>query len=100
VSTACATLGTVLGSMPAPETFFPEEGHMPKQPINLDALERVTGKAPPRYPPGDRRNLARVNWWNNAIRALGCLLHRGRVCTERTRSLKSPISNLKPGGQV
>jgi hypothetical protein len=49
---------------------------MPEMPIDLDALERVIGKAPPRYPAGDSRNQARIAWWNRAVHATGLLLAR------------------------
>ena len=47
---------------------------MPKRPIDLEALARVVGKAPPRYAAGDPRNTERLRWWGRATRALGALL--------------------------
>jgi len=55
---------------------------MPKRTIDLDALERVVGRAPRRFPMGDPRNLYRLKWWNRAVHALGLLFDRagaGRV---------------------
>lgn len=61
---------------------------MPKPAINLRALERVVGKAPPRYPEGDLRNRARLRWWGNAVKALGRLM--GRAPHVRPRKLQTP----------
>jgi len=64
----------VLVYLPAPVNPRLETTLMAEKQIDLAALERVVGKAPPRFAGGDLRNLARLRWWNRSVQALGSLM--------------------------
>lgn len=49
---------------------------MPTKPIDLDALERVLGPPPRRYPKGNPHNWRRHEWYNRASAAIGALVQR------------------------
>ena len=73
---------------------------MPKRTIDLDALERVVGRAPRRFPMGDPRNLRRLMWWTDACHALGELLKRGVRPRSYLDAMQEREKYLRKGGSL
>jgi hypothetical protein len=68
---------------------------MAKTRIDLDALERVVGCPPQRYPGPDARNVARARWWARATHALRLLSDRELA----SQQMRTALRTLAPRAQ-